>query len=213
MRAQVWRDLDFVLGRDWKHETGATLKVRITCVDSGGHHTEQVYRYTGARRRRAVFATKGMSEPGASPIGNPSLVSGKRVRLFPLGTTALKDSLYARLRIDTQGPRYVHFPMVEEEYFRQLTAEKVIVRYSRGRPVRQYEKVYERNEALDLYVLAYAGLLILGSVKDQLGKMVAALAAAQTPAPETPIPPTTMAAEKLKKMRRTPKRRNWINDY
>lgn len=211
VRKEVWRELDLVLARVWTHETGATLTIRAACIDSGGHHTDQVYRYCHARRGRGVFATKGVSQPGSAPVGAPGLVANKTIRLFPLGTDTIKDSLYARLRLDTQGPRYIHFPFVDEEYFRQLTAERVFLRYSRGRPVRRYEKVYERNETLDCFVLSYAALLILGPVREQLAKLVAQLGA-KRPATGPPAP-QSLAQQKLQTLRRPSKKGGWAKGW
>jgi phage terminase large subunit GpA-like protein len=52
---------------------------------------------------------------------------------------------------------------VDEEYLAQLTAEKAIRKYVKGRgAVREWIKLRERNEALDLEVYALAALHILG---------------------------------------------------
>ena len=49
------------------------------------------------------------------------------------------------------------------EYLAQLTAEKAIRKYVKGRgAVREWVKLRERNEAFDLEVYALAGLYILG---------------------------------------------------
>ena len=70
----------------------------------------------------------------------------------------------------------MHFPWVDEEYFRQLTSEVAFTRYVRGRPVRRYVlKEHGRNKALDCAVYALAALIILGPVRDQLGVIVEAV--------------------------------------
>jgi len=55
---------------------------------------------------------------------------------------------------------------LDGEYFRQLTAERVVTRYERGRPIRfwQPKRAGERNEALDTFVYASAALLGLLSM-------------------------------------------------
>ena len=54
---------------------------------------------------------------------------------------------------------------VDEEYLAQLTAEKAIRKYVKGRgAVREWVKLRERNEALDLEVYALAALYIMGPV-------------------------------------------------
>jgi phage terminase large subunit GpA-like protein len=75
-----------------------------------------------------------------------------------------KDILFARLRVAEQGPRHQHFPKghgYDEEFFQQLTAEALKTRYSHGFPEQFYEKVRDRNEALDRRVYFLAGLDIL----------------------------------------------------
>jgi terminase, large subunit len=48
------------------------------------------------------------------------------------------------------------------EYFEQLTAEKQVLRYVKGFPVREWvKKPSARNEALDCLVYAYAGLNLM----------------------------------------------------
>ena len=58
----------------------------------------------------------------------------------------------------------MHLPswLVDREYVDQLTAEKVIRKFVKGRPpARQWVKTRERNEALDLEVYSLAALGIL----------------------------------------------------
>lgn len=168
----VWDQLDLAVFRDWKHASGALLKIMATCVDSGGHHADEVYRYGLKHLAHRVYITKGMSEVGRAPVGKPSKVYHDKLPLFPLGTEALKDMIYDRIKLPAPGPKYMHFPYVDEEYFRQLVAEAVHTKYERGRPIRRYVKKYERNEALDCAVGALAALIILGPVRDQLALFV-----------------------------------------
>ena len=181
---EVWDRLELTLATKRVHVAGPSLEIRTTCVDSG-YATDEVYRFCTKHRRRNVFATKGASEAGAAPIGKPSKVNRDRTVLFTLGTVTLKDTLFGRLKIATAGPGYVHFPMVEDEYFRQLTAEAVQTRYVNRRPIRSYVKHYERNEALDCAVLAAAALHISG-LRDKLEDLQQRLQPAPAPAPAPP---------------------------
>ena len=57
---------------------------------------------------------------------------------------------------------YIHFPAtVDEEYFKQLTAEKRIVKFYRGQKKLVWKQTRERNESLDNFVYALAGYYIL----------------------------------------------------
>ena len=61
------------------------------------------------------------------------------------------------------GSGFCHFPLGrEEEYFKQLAAsEKIVTKYHKGFPRREFVKTRTRNEALDCRVYAYAALSIL----------------------------------------------------
>ncbi|MGB1719116.1 MAG: terminase gpA endonuclease subunit, partial [Candidatus Latescibacterota bacterium] len=67
------------------------------------------------------------------------------------------------MKIQEAGAGYMHFSdELNEEYFRQLTAEKVMTRFHKGFKRRVFEKIRPRNEALDCMVYALAAYGILG---------------------------------------------------
>lgn len=73
----------------------------------------------------------------------------------------MKDAVYARLKLSEPGPGAIHFPRrLDADYFRQLTAERVVTRFETGRPIRSWQPKHngERNEALDTFVYAHAAL-------------------------------------------------------
>jgi phage terminase large subunit GpA-like protein len=161
---QVWRDLDDFLSDDFEHVSGHRVRIASTMIDSGGLHTDEVYRFVKAHQNKRIFALKGSSESGKEILGKFSTNNQYRVRLFTIGTDTAKDRIFARLKIPAPGPGYVHLPeWTEDEYLAQLTGEKAIRRYKRGRGiVREYVKIRARNEALDLEVYALAALYVLG---------------------------------------------------
>ena len=82
---------------------------------------------------------------------------------------------YARLRLTEPGPGAIHFPRrLDVDYFRQLTAERVVTRFERGRPIRSWQpkRDGERNEALDTFVYAHAALHGLISMALRLNEEV-----------------------------------------
>lgn len=83
-----------------------------------------------------------------------------------IGTDSAKDAIFSRLRLREPGPGYIHLPSwTEREWMAQLTAEKAVRRYIRGKgSKREYVKTRQRNEALDLTVYCLAALHSLGSV-------------------------------------------------
>ena len=160
---QLWQDLDFVLSQRFTHPTKGEMIIRSTCIDSGGHYTQQVYNYVKQRAGKRVFAIKGVGGEGRPIIGRPSKNNIGKINLFPVGTDTAKELLFARLKIEEEGPGYCHFPLDrEDEYFRMLTAEKRVIRYFKGRPKREWVKTRQRNEALDCRVYAMAALHVMG---------------------------------------------------
>jgi len=58
---------------------------------------------------------------------------------------------------------YVHLPQVNGEFLQQLCAEQLVTRRDRnGFPVREWQKVRERNEALDIRNYARAAASAAG---------------------------------------------------
>ena len=52
---EVWQRLDDVVDHVYKFKNGRGLKISITCVDSGGHFTQEVYEACRARAGKRVF--------------------------------------------------------------------------------------------------------------------------------------------------------------
>ncbi|WP_299912869.1 terminase gpA endonuclease subunit [uncultured Paracoccus sp.] len=91
----------------------------------------------------------------------------------------MKDAVYARLRLTDPGPGAIHFPRrLDADYFRQLTAERVVTRFERGRPIRSWQpkRDGEPNEALDTFVYAHAALQGLISMGLRLNEEVEGVA-------------------------------------
>jgi len=160
---QVWEDLDKVLEQRFRHPTGVTLQVGCACVDSAGHHTQAVYGYVKKRQMKRIFAIKGTSQTGKPIVGKWSRNNALKVKLFPIGTDTAKEAVYSRLKLTEPGAGYCHFPShYTEDYFRQLTAERMVARFVKGFPKRVWEKpAGRRNEALDCRVYGLAALYIL----------------------------------------------------
>lgn len=156
-RLEVWKDLEAYLDKTFLHESGQSLRIWITLIDTGGHHTQMAYNFVKARERRGIYGIKGANKSG-EPIW-PKRATRKNkggINLYMIGTDGAKDLIYGRLKITEPGPGYIHFPsQYDEEYFRQLTSEKVV--YEKG--VRKWIlKAGARNEALDLNVYGVAAL-------------------------------------------------------
>lgn len=158
----VWRELDEFLYGVYEHEFGEEMVVRATCVDSGGHHTQAVYKYVSTREAKRVFAIKGVGGEGKPMVGKPSKNNIGKIKLFPVGVDTIKYELFSRFKITEPGPGYCHFPEGRDpEYYKQLTAEKIATKYHKGFARREFVKIRTRNEALDVRVYAKAALALL----------------------------------------------------
>lgn len=163
-QSAVWDELDAFMLASFKAEDGRELRIDTTLIDSGGHHTDAVYKFCKARQARRIFPLKGVQQAGRPIAGNPSRNNKYRVPLYLIGVDAAKELVVSRLRISLPGPGYMHLPdWTDDEYLAQLTAEKAIRKYVRGRgTVREWVKTRERNEAFDLEVYALAALYLRG---------------------------------------------------
>ena len=167
-RPEVWKQLDEVLGKPYTNEAGDELRVLSCAIDSGGHHTQEVYHYARERAALGVIAIKGMGQKGKPPLGKASKVDvnfkGKALKkgaqLFPVGVDGIKSLLFGRIKHNDVGPGYLHFyPTITTDYFEELTAEKQILRFRNGFPERIWvKKSQSPNEALDELNYAYAAL-------------------------------------------------------
>jgi phage terminase large subunit GpA-like protein len=160
---QLWTSLDSHLMKQYETESGRRMAIRSTCIDSGGHFTNSVYQYCKKNMGRRIFAIKGVGGEGKPIAGRPSKNNVAKCPLFPIGVDTVKDLLFARMRIQEPGAGYIHFSdSLDDEYFRQLTAEKIVTKYHRGFKKRIFEKVRTRNEALDTMVYSLAAYAIIG---------------------------------------------------
>ena len=166
LKEQVWEDLDMFLGLPFHKADGTALYILAACIDSGGHHADQVYRFAKERWERRIFAIKGRGGQETPYTRNPTTNNRVKAPLFIIGVDAGKTLLYQRLRHKTKGPNYCHFPRTEEagydeDYFVGLTSERMVVRIRKGRTTVMWElkdSKHKRNEPLDLRNYATAAL-------------------------------------------------------
>lgn len=214
---EVWNELDEYLTRHFERADGRKMKILAACIDSGGHNTNEVYKFCIARSGRNVWAIKGASDrmgqwsplwPQHSKRRNNSYRGGYRPVI--IGVNAGKEAIRQRLLIDEPGPGYCHFPAGRPPgYFDQLTSERLIIERKGGSAIRKwYKPSHLANEALDVRVYAYAALQGLihdrGFKPDRVARMLQAPppaeveleqeeAPAPQPAPAVPVIPARHA--------------------
>jgi len=153
---EVWGDLDRLLSRQWRHETGLLLPVSAAAIDAG-FETETVLDFCRARRGRRIWPVKGQSGFGKPIWPRRATTGGKnRGELYLVGSDVAKEKVYSRLRVERPGPGYCHFPLDRgRDWFNMLVAERIVV--ERGE--RKFVKpAGVRNEALDARAYALAAL-------------------------------------------------------
>lgn len=172
-RDAVWGQLGAMLDESWTHESGVAMPLSRFALDTG-FATQEAYAFVRARRDPRLMAVKGAAR-GSALIGTPTAVDvsqgGRKLRrgvkVYTVAVGIAKLELYNNLRksadvaedgVQTLHPAgFVHLPKIDAEFIQQLCAEQLITRRDRnGFPVREWQKIRERNEALDCYVYARA---------------------------------------------------------
>lgn len=208
---QTWTNLASVLFSTWETHDGRELPIRGTCIDSGGHHTQAVYQFAKRHAAHRVFAIKGIGgEIGSKPIvGRPSKNNAAKCPLFPIGVDTAKDLLFSRFKINEEGPGYIHFSEhLPDEFFKQLTAEKVVTRYHKGYSKRTFVKVRPRNEALDCMVYALAAYVIIGV---NVNAIASKLEESRQSAEEEPVMPAPVS--RIARPGRSARKGGFVNNW
>lgn len=167
---EVWERLDGVVSHVWRWRDGRGVRASLTCVDSGGHYTQEVYERCRQRQGSRVFAIKGKggeSVPYTSvPTQVPIRDKRRRCWLYTIGVDAGKAQIMSDMRVEEPGPRYMHFPKgrgYDESFFSGLLSERMVLSTTSSGNRWRWEKIpgRERNEALDCRNYAMAALAIL----------------------------------------------------
>jgi phage terminase large subunit GpA-like protein len=181
--AEFWQHLDEYLLKTWEYGDGTQIGITTACVDSGGHHTSDVYKFTKPRESRRIYSIKGQGGDGVPMVNRATQNTRNRAMLFILGVDEIKGKILSNLKIHTAGPGYCHFPLSPDlddenrrgytgEYFRGLVSERRIIKFRRGFKKYEWEKRSGiRNEPLDCRVYARAALGILNPDLKKLVKL------------------------------------------
>lgn len=152
--------LDGLLVQTWPNSFGRRIKPDRAAID-GNAWTEDVWNWAKRHARSLLLMVRGRGEDSAPRIARVKKERNERTgkllkwagRFFNFGSSVLKMALYRDLaKEDPLQKGYVSFPRgLDDEYFRQLTAE-----YRKAKKNRQGFDVYtwekdpgQANEALD----------------------------------------------------------------
>lgn len=173
--SEVWKTFEDYITQTFTHASGEQLPIKLTAVDSG-FNTQHVYNFCRKFPLNRVVPVKG-NDNLAIAVGLPRITDAKMknrairraVKVWNVGVSILKAELYGLLKLEepvgeeTHPSGFCHFPEYDEEYFKQLTAEKVIIRRNRkGYSATEWVKDRERNEALDCRIYARAAASMVG---------------------------------------------------
>ncbi|MBI5291493.1 MAG: phage terminase large subunit family protein, partial [Chloroflexi bacterium] len=198
--------------RVYPHSSGTTLRVAAACVDSGGHATQQVYDFCRKREARRIWSIIGRAGAGLPLIKIGARRTRQKVALGIVGTDTAKGLLFSRLALGEFGPGYIHFSRdVDDEYFRQLTAEKLMTKHVKGVPTRVWKQIRARNEALDCAVYAFAAFGSLNANLERIAQRMKAFV--KTSEPPMPQPEEKPIASLAQRRMPPPRRGGWINRW
>lgn len=218
----VWKELTEYRQKRFMTGDGRTLVIQATCVDFGGHYSQQVANYAYRYRFQRVFAIRGQGGVGklAWPR-RPGKTKLSKADIYTIGVDTIKDVLYGRLaKVTSPGPGFIHLPAtVDEEWADQLASETKIFMKSKGRRVSVWRPKRHgvRQEAQDCWNYAYAAMLardvdlnkLCSAIEQRRGEMIerqpkkaAAKARGKAEASPNDQEPSTPRPLKPKKRRR-----------
>jgi phage terminase large subunit GpA-like protein len=155
--AATWDELDALLKQKWPHPFGGFLGIDAAAIDSGdGNNTQSVYQFCFPRGLRRVMAIKGMGGPRAAlqMSKTPLQAQGLNGRVWIVGVDGLKANIYSRLK---NNGTLIFSNDLELSFFEQLTSERLVLKYFKGQPVKNWTRIPGRAaECLDGTVYALA---------------------------------------------------------
>lgn len=195
-----WAALEALLGRTWPHACRAQMHIARLAIDTG-YEAPAVYAWARRQGFAQVAPVKGVEGFNrASPVSGPTYVDAteggcrlrRGARLWTVAVSTFKAETYRFMRLEratdeeraagaVDPPGSIHLPdWVESEWLKQFVAEQLVsVKTKRGFARLEWQKLRERNEALDCRVYARAAAWISGAdrwpdekwrdLEDQLG--------------------------------------------
>jgi phage terminase large subunit GpA-like protein len=183
-RAQSWSVLSGLLDRTWPHASGVRIGLAKLAIDTG-YEAPAVYAWSrdvGHAQVAAIKGIEGFSRP--APVAGPTHVDvtegGKKLRrgarLWTVAVATFKSETYRYLRLakptdeeiaaGAKSPAgYIRLPRgVDAEWVKQFVAEQLVtIKTKRGFSRLEWQKLRERNEALDCRVYARAAAWLAGA--------------------------------------------------
>ncbi|WP_158811194.1 phage terminase large subunit family protein [Beijerinckia sp. L45] len=163
--------LDGLIEQSYPNSAGRPIKPDLTAID-GNAWTEDVWGWASRHPSSRVIMVRGANRdtsPVLEQVRKERNAAGKPLkyskRFYNFGTSVLKMALYRNLlKKDPEEPGHVFFPQgLEDEYYRQLTAERRSSVKRFGVEVfRWLVEPGQRNEGLDTHLQAETAANRLG---------------------------------------------------
>lgn len=178
---KIWDELEEYISQPLHFADGRSLGVAATAIDTGGNHTNSVYKWVKKmhQKGKSVYGIKGYAGKAGIPLvyktqdvdikeetSNGKKIVVEHTKIHILGVDAGKEDIQNRLKIEEPGEGYCHFPSnagrgYTSTYFKGLFSEKKIVKKVRGVIKEVWVKKNGiRNEPLDLFNYNYAACQI-----------------------------------------------------
>lgn len=212
-RPSVWEQVDSLRKSVYKRKDGSEVRIAITLIDSGGLWTDEVYSFTKPRNKFRVYAIKGASKFERPLLSKPTKNTKNKCWLYVLGVSQGKYTIQQRLKKETPGEGYCHFPDDEgrgytAEYYADLTSEKLILKQEKGKIIKKWVKPDNaNNEPFDISVYGLAAIRILNPNWARLANRSQFVKRSSVPQVAQAKPAEVKAATKTKPM---PKRKRGI---
>ena len=167
------------LDRTFPNSMGIQIPIQKACIDSG-YNTQEVYSFCRNYVSDRLVAVKG-DDNLKTILGTPTPVDirldGQRITrgtmLWKVGSSVIKEQLYRWFNAkkptdeDLEAGKlypsgYCHFPLYDDEYFKQLTAEQYVAEVdNRGFLRYIWKNMRKDNHFLDCRVYSRAGSAML----------------------------------------------------
>lgn len=181
-KEEAWEKLEEWLNHEFYFESGSSLLIAKTCIDTGGHKTTECYKFLKKMEKKGkkISGIKGFGREGQGIplIHKLSKNNEYAVKVYILGVDSGKEIVMTRLSTADEGPGYCHFPInkdcgYSEIVMKGMNSEQRVTEIKEGRPVTKWKKKSgTRNEPLDLRVYNTAAVEILQPNFDILEKKV-----------------------------------------
>lgn len=188
-KEETWNKLEELYDTEMYFKNGTALMIAAMCIDTGGHHTNMVYKFIKrmSKKNKDIKGIKGYSNTPGIPllykktkvdIKNSKDVVIDHTEIQILGVDAGKEDITSWLKLKDAGPGYCHFPDnidrgYNQTYMQGITSEQKVQKLVKNRlKIMWVKKAGVRNEPLDLRNYAYAAVEILNPNWNGLEKKI-----------------------------------------